>query len=41
MLTGHWLLIAILALLIGVPSFIAGWIAGGFVELKSRLLGKP
>lgn len=40
-LAGHWLLIGALALLVGVPSFIAGWIAGGIVELRSRLRGKP
>ena len=39
MLTGHWLLIAALALLVGVPSFIAGWVAGGIVELRDRLRG--
>ena len=40
MLTGHWLLIAALALLVGVPSFIAGWVVGGIVDLRDRLRGR-
>ena len=35
-----WLLLAALALLIGVPSFLAGWVAGGMAELRDRLRRK-
>lgn len=31
---GGWLLFSTLALLIGVPSCIAGWLAGGFSDLR-------
>lgn len=31
---GGWLLVGLLAVLVGVPSFIAGWIAGGFYDLR-------
>ena len=39
-LSGQWPLIAALALLIGVPSFLAGWVAGGMAELRGRLRRK-
>lgn len=32
-----WLLASTLALLIGVPLFIAGWLACGFRDLRRRL----
>lgn len=32
-----WLLIATLALLVGVPSLIAGWLACGFSDLRRQL----
>ena len=35
---GLWLLVGILALLVGVPSFIVGWLACGFHDL--RRMGK-
>lgn len=34
---GAWMLIAALAILVGVPSFIAGWLAAGFHEVRTRL----
>ena len=35
-MTGVCLLVAALAFLVGVPSFIAGWLCGGFRELQCR-----
>ena len=29
-----WTIFAALAILIGVPSFIAGWLCGGFHDLR-------
>ena len=31
-----WLLVAALAVLVGVPSFVAGWLCCGFRELRRR-----
>ena len=40
MYTASWLLLAAMALLIGVPSFLAGWVASGMAELRDRLRKK-
>ena len=34
---GTWLLVATLAMLVGVPSFIAGWLVGGFRDVRRQV----
>ena len=36
-----WALAGILAVLVGVPSFIAGWVAGGFHALRRCWRAQP